>query len=161
MMLVFGILNPLGWLLNALGLVGRSLKIALVLTPLMIASYVIGLPYGPRGVAFAYSAVMVLWLLPGMAWAVHGTVISFWDVLRETSRPLASALPAAGLALGARLFFRGSLPPLPRLVIETAVLFIAYFAVLFFVAGQKAFYLDFLRGFKRASPLKEEELSAS
>ena len=59
-MLVFAILNPLGWLLNAIGRVGRSLKIAFVLAPLMITSYIIGLRYGPQGVAFAYSAVMVL-----------------------------------------------------------------------------------------------------
>ena len=159
MMLVFAILNPLGWLLNAIGLVGRGLKIALVLAPLMIASYVIGLSHGPRGVAFAYSAVMVFWLFPGIAWAVKGTMISFWDILRETSRPLASILPAIGLALGARLCFHEVVPPLPRLIIETAVLFVLYFAILFFIAGQKTFYLNFLRGFKSAASLGEKELS--
>lgn len=159
MMLVFGILNPLGWLLNAIGLVGRSLKIALVLAPLMIISYIIGLRYGPQGVAFAYSAVMVLWLLPGIAWAVQGTVVSFWDILLETSRPLASVLPALGLALGARLFIHEGVPPLPKLIFETAILFASYFATLFFVAGQKNFYLNFFRGFKAASPLSEKELS--
>ena len=58
--LVFAIINPLFWLLSSLGLVGRSLKMGLVIAPLMIASYVIALPYGPQGVAFAYSAVMML-----------------------------------------------------------------------------------------------------
>src|SRR5262249_22533755 len=102
MTLIFAILNPIGWLLNAIGLVRRGLKIAMVLGPLMILSYIIGLPYGPRGVAFAYSAVMLLWLVPGTVWAVHGTVISFWDVLRETSRPLASIIPTAGLGFAVR-----------------------------------------------------------
>jgi O-antigen/teichoic acid export membrane protein len=158
MMLIFAILNPLGWLLNALGLVARSLKIALVLTPLMIASYVIGLPYGPRGVALAYSGVMMLWLFPGIAWAVHGTVISFWDILRETGRPLASILPAAALAFGVHLYAGGTLPRLPNLLLENAVLFISYFAVLLFVAGQKSFYLDLLRGMKSPSTARKEDL---
>ena len=158
MMLVFAILNPLGWLLNAMGLVGRGLKIALVIAPLMISSYIIGLPYGPRGVAFAYSAVMLLWLFPGIVWAVHGTVISFWDVLRETSRPLASIIPAAGLAFAVRLYLGETVTPLLRLVLENAILFITYFAVLMFVAGQKAFYLDLLRSLKGPSSLEKEDL---
>ena len=36
-------------------------KMGLVIAPIMIAGYVIGLPYGPKGVALAYSAVMLLW----------------------------------------------------------------------------------------------------
>src|ERR1039458_7022434 len=63
---VFAIINPLFWLLSSLGLVGRSLKMGLVIAPLMIASYVIALPYGPQGVAFAYSTVMMLWALPAI-----------------------------------------------------------------------------------------------
>jgi PST family polysaccharide transporter len=54
------IIGPMGWLISSLGLVRRSLKIALVFTPLMILGCVLGLPYGAPGVAFAYSAVMVL-----------------------------------------------------------------------------------------------------
>ena len=53
--LVFALINPLGWLLWSLGLVARSLKIALVFAPIIILGYIIGLPYGPKGVAFAYS----------------------------------------------------------------------------------------------------------
>jgi PST family polysaccharide transporter len=40
---------------------------ALVITPLMIAGYFIGLPYGPRGVALGYSALMTLWVIPAIA----------------------------------------------------------------------------------------------
>jgi hypothetical protein len=74
--LVFALINPMWWLLASMGLLGRSLRIALVIAPLVIAAYVIGLPYGPTGVAFAYSAVMTLWLVPHIAWCIHGTMIS-------------------------------------------------------------------------------------
>jgi len=159
MMLIFAILNPLGWLLTALGMVERSLKIAFVFAPLMIASYVLGLPYGPKGVAFAYSGVMILWLVPGTIWAVHGTVISSWDVLRESSRPLASVIPAACLAYGVYLSLAHTASPLQRLLLENVVLFLSYFAVLLFAAGQKSFYLDLLRGL-RGDRIKERELES-
>jgi hypothetical protein len=89
---------------------------------------------------------------------VHGTTISFWDILRVVSRPLASIIPAAGLAFGVRLFFGQALSPLPRLLLESAVLLIAYFGVLLFVAGEKAFYLDLLRGLKGPSSVKKQDL---
>jgi O-antigen/teichoic acid export membrane protein len=158
--LAMAMANPLGWLLTSIGLVGRGLKIALVISPLMIASYIIGLPYGPRGVALAYSAVMTLWLIPGIAWCVQGTVISFWDILRGVSRPLASIIPAAGLAFGIRLYVGQALSPLPRLLLESTILLFTYSGVLLFVAGQKAFYLDLLRGLKGPSPVKEKDLAS-
>src|SRR5438876_1499359 len=95
--LVFAILNPLGWLLCSLGLVRRSLNIGLVIAPIMIASYVIGLPYGPNGVALAYSLVMVLWTMPAIGWCVRGTVVSVRDICGAVSRPLISSMVAAGL----------------------------------------------------------------
>ena len=58
--LIFAIINPLGWLLLSVGLQTRSLRVAMVIAPIVIVSYVIGLPYGPAGVAFAYSAGMTL-----------------------------------------------------------------------------------------------------
>jgi O-antigen/teichoic acid export membrane protein len=157
-MLIFAIVNPLGWLLNSVGLVGRGLKIALVIAPLMIASYIIGLPYGPKGVAFAYSAVMMLWVLPIIAWCVHQTMISFSDVLHTVSRPLASVMPAAALAYFVGHYLSQGPSPLPRLVLESAMLFAGYFGVLLFVAGQKDFYLDLLRKVRSPSTVKNDDL---
>jgi O-antigen/teichoic acid export membrane protein len=154
--LVFAIANPLGWLLNSTGKVGRCVKIALVFTPVVIAGYVVGLPYGPIGVASAYSVVMTLWVVPVIAWCVRGTVISFRDVALVIGRPLISIILAAGLAFAVRLFYGITLLPLPRLLLESTILLITYGGVLLFVAGQKALYLDLLRSLK-ASPSAEEE----
>ena len=92
--LILAIINPLGWLIYSIGLVARGLKIALVFAPIMITGCAIGLPYGPKGVAFAYSAVMMLWVIPHIAWCVHGTAISPRDILLTVSRPLASGILA-------------------------------------------------------------------
>ena len=156
--LIFAIINPLGWLLFSLGHVKRSLKIAFVFAPLIIAGYALGLPYGPKGVAFAYSAVMTLWVIPHIAWCVHGTGISLRDILLTVSRPLASGTLAGTLTLGARLAYGHFFSPLPRLVLESSVLFVSFIGILLFVAGQKSFYLDLLRTWRGSSPVKEKSL---
>jgi PST family polysaccharide transporter len=156
--LVFAIANPLGWLLNAIGMVGRGLKISLVFAPCMIIAFVIGLPYGPKGVALAYSAMMALWVAPFVVWAVHGTVVSYRDILLALSRPVASIIVAASFAFGCRLLCGGRLTSLPRLLLESSVLMAAYAGVLLFVAGQKSVYLDLLRGFKGASSTEAKSM---
>jgi O-antigen/teichoic acid export membrane protein len=154
--LIFAIINPLTWLLFSLGLVGRSLKMSVVFSPLIIAGYVVGLPYGPRGVAFAYSAVMALCVLPLTAWAIRGTVISLSDILLVVSRPLVSGILAGGLALGVGVAYCRHFSPLPRLVLESSVLLIAFVGLLLFVAGQKSFYLELLRGLKGPAAIEDK-----
>jgi len=150
---IFAIINPLGWLLNSIGLVERGLKIALVFAPVMIAGYVVGLPYGPKGVAFAYSTVMALWVIPLTAWCVHGTVISLWDILLAVSRPLASGILAGGLGFVVRLAYGQSFSPLPRLILESIIILVTYLGILLFVTGQKSLYLDLYRGLKAPSTM--------
>ena len=158
--LAFAIINPVGWLLMSLGLVARGLKIALVLAPLMIAGYAAGLPYGPKGVAFAYSTMMLLAAFPMIAWAIHGTVISMSDILRTVSRPMLSGFVAAGLVMALRFLYGPSLSPLPRLALGVALMLVAYLGMLMYVMGQKSFYLDILRGFLKP-PSVEAQLVTS
>jgi O-antigen/teichoic acid export membrane protein len=154
--LAFAIINPMGWLLMSLGLVRRGLKMALVLAPVMIGGYVIGLPYGPRGVAFAYSAMMTVCAIPLIAAAVRGTVISVRDILLTVCRPLLSGIVAAGLVLGLQFWYGPFLSPLPRLVLGVALVLAGYLGMLLYVMGQKQFYLDLLRGFIRPASVQEQ-----
>jgi O-antigen/teichoic acid export membrane protein len=155
--LIFAVINPLGWLLYSLGMVRRSLNIALVFAPTIIAGYIIGLRFGPQGIALAYSTVLILWVVPFVAWCVRGTVISFRDILVTVSRPLGSAILAGALALAIRLFWVQALPPLPRLLLESTALLVAFFGLLLFAAGQKTLYLDLFRGLTR--PAKATSLA--
>ncbi len=156
--LIFAIINPLGWLLFSLGLVKRSLRIASVFAPLIIVGYALGLPYGPKGVALAYSVVMTLWVIPHIAWCVHGTGISLRDILLTVSRPLASGILAGGLAYIVGRAGGQFLSPLPRLFLESSVLFGVFLGLLLFVAGQKSLYLDILRGVRAPAAVKEKGL---
>ncbi len=156
--LIFALINPLAWLTFSLGMIGRNLKVVSVLAPVVIGGYCIGLPYGPKGVAFAYSAAMMLWAIPHIAWCVHGTVVSLRDILQAAGRPLISGFVAATLSFGVQFLWAKSMPPLPRLVIGSAVLLIAYVGVLFFVMGQKDVYVDILQKLRGRSPVDEKTL---
>jgi len=158
--LIFALINPLGWLLFSLGMVGRSLKVALVLAPVMIGGYVMGLPYGPKGVAFAYSAAMTLWVVPHIAWGVHGTAVSLRDIVRVASRPLVSGIVAAALAFGVQFFFGQSMSHLPRLMLGATILIGTYVGMLFYVMGQKALYVDLIRGMKKRSSIDESAMAS-
>jgi O-antigen/teichoic acid export membrane protein len=147
---IFAIINPLGWLIFSIGLVVRGLKVAPGLATGMIAGYVVALPYGPKWVAFAYSAVLTLWVIPHIWLCVHGTAVSVRDILVAVSRPLASAVLAGGIAFGARMIFGQFLSPLPRLLLECGVLLAAFFGVLLFAAGQRLLYLNLLGELRRS-----------
>ncbi len=159
--LIFAVINPLGWLLVSIGMIGRSLKTAFVIGPLVIAGYLVGLPHGPKGVAFAYSAAMTVWVIPHIAWCVHGTVISLRDILQAVARPLLSGLVAAALAFAVRFFYGPLASPLPRLALGGFVLLTAYLGMLLYVMGQKTFYLDLFRGLRRRPSLREKLLASA
>jgi PST family polysaccharide transporter len=139
---IFAIINPLGWLIFSIGLVARGMKAAPILAAVMIGGYGIALPYGPKAVAFAYSTVLTLWVIPCIWWCVYGTAVSFRDIMVAVSRPLASAILAGGLAFGIRLICGQFIPTLPRLLLESTVLLVTFYGVLLFVAGQRSLYQD-------------------
>jgi hypothetical protein len=74
--------------------------------------------------------MMTLTVVPIVAWAVHGTVISVPDILGVLCLPLGASIVAAGVAFGVRFFYGAFLSPLPRLLLEGTVLLISYVAVL-------------------------------
>jgi len=157
--LMFAMINPFSWLLFAIGKVNRSLKIAFVIAPLVIAGYLVGLPYGPKGVALGYSAAMALWLLPHIAWCVRGTAISFWDVIRTVSIPLLSGVVASACSL-ASLAVSGRLPTsLLRLAAGGTIFVVAYYVMLLFVMGQRQVYADLIRGLIPRRSVQDKSLS--
>jgi len=122
-----------------------------VIAPLVITAYLIGLPYGPTGVAMAYSSAMALWLVPHILWCTYRTVISPRDVLSILSKPLVSALVAAAFAFLVQRYIGELLSPLPRLLLTAVTMGVTYVLMLLFVMGQNALYLDILNGI-RSSP---------
>jgi O-antigen/teichoic acid export membrane protein len=149
--LVLAMISPTYWLLVSIGRAERSLKIACILGPLVIGAYVLGLPYGPRGVAFAYSAVLVLWLVPHMVWCIHDTIISWRDILKASGQPFLSAIVGGAVAFVAQLFYGQSFSPFFRLLLGGGVLLLTYLWMLLYVMGRKELYVDIFRGLMQRS----------
>jgi len=146
--LVFGIINPTSWLLLSTGRQTRSLLVALVIAPLVITAYLIGLPYGPKGVALAYSIAMTLWLVPHVNWCLHGTMISPRDLFRAVSRPFLSTAIAAVFTLAVQIYCDHLPSALLKLSLGGITMAIVYSLMLLFVLDQKGLYIDLVRGLK-------------
>lgn len=157
--LMFAMMNPFSWLLFSMGWVKRSLRIALVIAPLAITAYLIGLPYGPKGVALAYSTAMTLWLIPHILWCIHGTNISFQDILGVVKRPVISACVAAAIAYSVQSVYGQALSPLLRLVASCGILFGLYALMLLYVMGQKSFYVDLVRNLGSRQAVEEKNMA--
>jgi PST family polysaccharide transporter len=147
--LVFALINPFAWLLFSLGMVGRSLKTALVMSPIVVIAYVVGLPYGPTGLALAYSVAMVLWIVPHVLWCIHGTMIAPRDLLKAAGRILLSAGVASIVGLTVQVACRSLSWPVLRLMLGASALAISYLWMLLIVMRQKDLYLDLLLSLTR------------
>jgi PST family polysaccharide transporter len=149
--LVFGAINPTGWFLQSVGLHVRSLRIALVIAPLVITACVIGLPYGPTGVAFAYSAAMTLWLVPHVFWCFHNTTVSPSDLFLAIWRPFLASIAAAVFAFGVVSYLGQAQSPTVRILTGGGAMGALYVWTLLFVMGQRSFYFDLVRGLKNTT----------
>lgn len=146
--LFFGIVNPLAWLMMSSGLQRRSLNVALVLAPLCVLSYLVGLPYGPTGVALAYSTTMVLWLVPHVVWCLRGTGISPAELCQAIWRSLGSAAVAAAAAYAAQASLGDIESAIMRLALDSVVMAVGYSFMMLIVMGQRSFYLDLVTQLK-------------
>ncbi len=152
--LVFGMINPAFWLMFSAGLMGRSFWMAVVMGVLVISACVIGLPYGSRGVAAAYSTAMTLWLVPHLVWSVHGTVVRPSDLARAAGKPIVAGMVAALACVGFRVAATDVLSIVPRLAVGMLVLAAAYLGTLLVALRQLPFYSDLLKTLfpRRPSP---------
>lgn len=159
--LVFAIVDPLSWLVMSIGWAARCLKISLVIAPLMIVSYFVGLTHGPNGVAFAYSAIMLASLVPVVAWSVHRTAVSFKDIVMTASRPLIASLTAGAVAFVACTAYGRYDHHLARLMIGCVVLLAVYLVTILYVMRQKSYYAGLLQTFTRRSAGEENVLASA
>lgn len=140
--LAFGMINPTGWFLLATGRVVRSFKIALLIAPSVILGILIGLRYGPTGVALAYSTVMTLLIIPVIAWAIHGTGITVADFWKAMKPALLSGLCAGAAGVLFKLVLHGVFTPIPQLILGFGLVLGLYVWMLLMVMGQKDLFVD-------------------
>jgi PST family polysaccharide transporter len=103
----------------------------------------------------------MLWVIPHIAWCIHGTIISPRDILQTVKRPLISGIVAAVLAFIVQLSIDQLLPPFLRLVLGGGVMLASYLWMLLYVMGQKEFYMDLIRGLRKRPLVYVEESNAT
>jgi PST family polysaccharide transporter len=145
---VLGLINPLGWMLMATGRMSRSVKLAVLIAPTVIAGYTIGLGYGPNGVALGFSVAMLLLAVPFVVWATHRTPISVLDVVKAVSPALLSIVVGASVVLALDRYIQPVESVFLRLVIESGLLFGTYWLVLLFPLNQRSNYMKILGGLR-------------
>lgn len=143
--LVFALINPFSWFLRSTGRVGRSLKIALLICPLVILGIALGLRNGPPGVALGYSVAMMVVGVPAIAWAKHGTGITTGDYWDAIQRPLVCGVIGGAAGWLFKIGFEHALAPVLVLILGLALAFAVYAGLLLFVMGQKRVYADLIK----------------
>ena len=155
--LFFALINPFSWFLRATGRVGRSLKTAFLICPVVILGILAGLRWGPVGVAIGYSTAMILLFVPVVVWAIHNTGITMADYWGAIRQPLISGILGGITGWVFKLAFHGDLSPLAMLICGLGLSVAAYACVLLFVMGQKEFFADLLSHlFQRKSAVPSE-----
>jgi len=163
---VLGMINPTWPLMVALGLFKRSFKLGLVIGPVSILGYGVGMLWGPEGAAIGFSAALIVWAIPHIAWTVSGTAVTLRDVLVQAYPALLSAVVGTLAAAAVHYWVLSPYAPLLRLLGGAGTLLAVYAFFLLFVMGRWSDYRDVLnsltgRGRTGAAPAGDGSGAAS
>jgi O-antigen/teichoic acid export membrane protein len=138
--LVFGLINPFGWLLVASGKAVKSMKIGFVIAPLVMGAYMIGLDWGPKGVAASYSIIMILMAAPLIVWFCHGTPVKLKGVLSAVRNPTLAGIGAAGIGLVLKRLVPSEFPVVVRFTLIGGLVMVAYALLLLWRKEERLAY---------------------
>lgn len=116
----------MGWIYNSLGQTGRAFRWSLMVTPVYVASFLAGLPFGAAGVAACYSIAACLAAIPCMAFACRSAPL-------EVSQLLRASLPS--VALGALIGTGLAALPLPQMSLLARLAASVSLASILYLAG--------------------------
>lgn len=134
--------NSVGWVYTSLGQTDRMFRWGLFASTWLVGSFVVGLAFGPEGIALSYGVAVVLITWPGLAYAYRATPLSPKRVLRPVlARTAVAALAAAPtLLLHSAVLSRCSLS-LPISLLASATLYSGFYLVA--VLAVPSFRTDF------------------
>lgn len=103
------VFNAAGWIYISLGQAQRMLRWGIYVTPFFVASFFVGLPFGPKGVALCYSLAMCLAGVPCLMFATKRAPVEFFDCIWAWLPPaIVGGLAAWGARLLAELWVQGN-----------------------------------------------------
>jgi PST family polysaccharide transporter len=142
--LVFALANPVSLLVMSIGRVKRALCMTLTTAPLVVLGVILGLSYGPKGVALGQSCALMLLIAPIFAWSKRDTRITWADLWAATRPSVFSGLLSGAAGLILKIWLGGVLGPIPYLAIGLGVVIGVYGWALLILMGEKLLYLDLL-----------------
>jgi len=100
--LVQGVASTRGLVVLSHGFSGRYLRWGVANAVVMIPAFIVGLPFGVRGVALAYAIANYLILIPSLYYCFRHTPVTVGLFMRTLTLPLAFSLLAAFAAVAVR-----------------------------------------------------------
>ena len=82
------------WVNISMGCPERRFRWVLIAAPIVIASFFVGLPWGPTGVAIGYSASVAALRLPGILFCLRGMPVGLSDVVAAAWCPSSATILA-------------------------------------------------------------------
>jgi PST family polysaccharide transporter len=131
---VAAVIHPMlaatGWVYISLGETRRLFRVGLCAAVWFVASFVVGLPYGARGVALAYSISVALAIVPLLVAMCRGTPLSVVAVLRTVLPYFTSAaIAACCVYLLECRFVPSEIPHISRIALSGGLFGIIYLAL--------------------------------
>jgi PST family polysaccharide transporter len=147
----FAVMNPLSWLLMATAQNRISIATALCVPPAVIGGTILGIGYGPVGVALGYSAGVSLAAVPIVVLCRRAGRIPMRHLARVIWAPVGAGTIAGLAGLSLNTVLRGSVPLLLSLGGGVSVTVAVYAAALIGLMGRTRFCDTVIRPISQAA----------
>ncbi|MHC4696757.1 MAG: lipopolysaccharide biosynthesis protein [Planctomycetota bacterium] len=127
-----------GWVYVSLGQTRRQLRWAVVGSVTTTIGFVIGLPWGPIGVAAAFSIASLTLRYPGVAYCFRQTPLRVRHLRDALWRPVVASCLGGGMAYGIGVAFRTPLQPALALGVTVGLYLACYILVWVVLPGGRS-----------------------
>jgi hypothetical protein len=118
-----------GWVYLATGTTRRQFFWVILATSVTVTAYIIGLRWGPVGVAAAYSIATIVLRYPSVMYCFHGSHLRVRDLDSALWRPAAASVTAGIILYAAGMLVTVPGPVVASLGVDLAVYMISYIVV--------------------------------
>jgi O-antigen/teichoic acid export membrane protein len=123
------------WLFLSLGRTDRQFRANLCISIAILASFFIGLRWGPLGVATAYTITYCIARLPLLVYSMYGSPVRWQDVASALWRPAVASAVGAALVVGSRSCVGGPTVPVVGLLVEGGIFLVGFLLTLLALPG--------------------------
>ena len=126
--------STVGTVLVTLGQTGKHLRLGVVVAALCVVSFVVGLPWGARGVALSYTLFGYATLIPYLHFALKETPVSLRDFLKVFAMPMPATI---GMVLAGKgiAYLCSDFPSIVTLLLASASGGLVYLGVIWIQPG--------------------------